>query len=345
MVFKNKVLGNENDLRKFIQLSSNHLILPAVYQRIQKKGLTADFPPELAEHLNDILLLNIERNKEILKQIEEINQLLSIAGIKPVYLKGSANLIDNLYSDISDRMIGDIDLLVKEEAYLQSANLIMSTGYLYQEPVKYNILSAKHFPRLFRNDVTADIEIHRLPVSRQHGKNFNSEFLFKRIKTIPELDNCYVSCDEHKLIHTFIHSQLENNAYKLKTIGLRDLYDAWLILKRVDLEDVIELIEDKKKAYVFFDYINYLSSIEQDLGQIKRKESLKFIKKHQWFLDHPRLFYIKHKVIKLWNLLIINYLWRIIRVPFHKVSFYYVLGRIQDPKWYKMHFEKLKYRI
>jgi len=72
--------------------------------------------PEEVEHaFAEIYELNRQRNQQILKQIDDITALLNKENIQPVFLKGTANLLDELYSDVGERMIGDIDFLVTEE--------------------------------------------------------------------------------------------------------------------------------------------------------------------------------------------------------------------------------------
>jgi len=44
--------------------------------------------------------------------MKEMNAKLNAAGISPIYLKGTGNLIDGFYEDIGERIIGDIDFLV-----------------------------------------------------------------------------------------------------------------------------------------------------------------------------------------------------------------------------------------
>jgi len=44
--------------------------------------------------------------------MKEMNATLNAAGISPIYLKGTGNLIDGFYEDIGERIIGDIDFLV-----------------------------------------------------------------------------------------------------------------------------------------------------------------------------------------------------------------------------------------
>jgi len=39
---------------------------------------------------------------------------LKAAGISPIYMKGTGNLIDKVYDDIGERIIGDIDFVILE---------------------------------------------------------------------------------------------------------------------------------------------------------------------------------------------------------------------------------------
>jgi hypothetical protein len=209
--FKSKILSNENDFLKFIHISSDHLIIPAVYRRLQKIGLSDELVPELNEHLNELLQLNIKRNNDILQQVNEINLHLNCEGIESVYMKGTANLLDGVYSDFADRMIGDIDFLVREKDYFKTAEVIKKLGYKQdEEKILVELNSLSHYPRLYRHDVPADIEIHRTPVLERYNKRFKSDIIFDKKKSIPVLQNCFVTCDSHKLIQTFIHSQLSN---------------------------------------------------------------------------------------------------------------------------------------
>ena len=211
--------------------------------------------------------------------------------------------MDNLYSDIGDRMIGDIDFLVQEKDYLKTAELILEIGYENQHKMYDDAKTFKHYPRLFRKDVPADVEIHRIPVPQVYTKQFNTKLLFQNKKEIkqsvkpllnssinkinhlknipnrttktrnllersgnpdlsgqPETCNTFVSSNEHKLIHTFIHSQLSNEGYRFKQIGLHDLYDFYLLSQKVNIAEVITTIEEKEKAEVFCNYSQLLMS-------------------------------------------------------------------------------------
>ena len=339
---KKKFISGEVDLDRFVHLCSNHFILPVIYLRLKNAELLEIFPDEYANHLKEIYELNRKRNTEILLQIEEISAKLQKANIKPIYLKGTANLMDGLYDDIGVRMIGDIDFLVQEEDYLKTAEILLNIGYENQFKMYSDVRTFKHYPRLFREDVPADVEIHRVPVNIPFSKQFNAELLFQNKKEIPKINNCFVSSNEHKLIHTFIHSQLSNKGHQRKTAGLRDLYDTQLLLNKVDVESVLPKIEENKKARQLFEYVNYLFIPEQTNVNYKDNLPNNFAVNHQWFFNHPRWHRTYLTMIDFYELIIIRYIWRIVRAPFQKSSFNYLKARLSDPEWYKMHFNGLK---
>lgn len=342
---KEKFIAGEIDLSKFIRLCSNHLVLPVVTLNLTKIGLLNHFPNDLVDHLMEILQLNRERNCQILQQIEEINDALVTAKIQPVYLKGAANIMDNLYSDIGERMLGDIDLLVRDEVYLKTAEIVKNLGYKTDSAFYDDVTLLKDYPRLFRDDVPADIEIHRVPVEITFSRQFSTDLIFKNKTAVANKRNCFVSSDEHKITQTFIHSQLSNHGYQFKQIGLRDLYDFHLLSKRVNLTEVIDTIEEKEKAQFFSDYVQYFMSPVCIEGLLNNKKTKKIITWNIWFLNHPRIHYFYIKTLKLHYLIFKRYIGRILKAFFQKSSFTFIYNRLKDPSWYKKHFEDVRDRF
>ncbi len=330
---KNKVIFNENILFQFIRISSNHLVLPAIYIRLKNAGLTEFLPIDFNEHLNDIYTLNVKRNIEILQQVDEINNQLSTHNIEPVYLKGTANLLDDLYTDTGDRMIGDIDFLVQQKEFLKTADIILQLGYKTDKKIYDDIKSLKDYPRLYRKDVPADIEIHRIPVNSEYSKFFNSKTLFKEKIPITNKVNCFVPSDKHKIIHNFIHSQLSNKGYKFKIIPLRDLYDSYLLSKRVNITEVLDEVENKCKAKIYFDFIPSSLNTGTTFQQLDKK-SRNFFQKHTWYINHPRTHHYLIKFIKFNDLIATRFL----KAFFSKSVFNNLYARFSDIEWWKKRF-------
>ena len=75
-------------------------------QKNEIKPSQCVIPEEVEQAFAEIYDLNRERNQQILQQIDDITAELNKENIQPVFLKGTANLLDGLYSDVGERMIG-----------------------------------------------------------------------------------------------------------------------------------------------------------------------------------------------------------------------------------------------
>ncbi len=84
--------------------------------------------------LKEIYDLNLSKNEQILKQLNEITKVLNENEIYPIFLKGAGNLLDKLYGDYGERMMGVADLLVPEKDYLRTARILESDGYSSENP-------------------------------------------------------------------------------------------------------------------------------------------------------------------------------------------------------------------
>lgn len=326
---REKISSNQSDINRLIHFSSNHLVLTTLFRQLKASGIIELFPDDLSEHLNEIYELNTKRNLEILQQIDEINYQLEKEDIQPVYLKGTANLMDGLYRSQGDRLIGDIDFLVQEKEYVRTIELFLKLGFKSQMKMYFDIKDQKHYPALFRNDLPAKIEIHRSPVNREYEKNFSTESIFASKTEIPGKTNCFVPCDRHKIIHTFMHSQLIDKAHVFKTLPLRNLYDFHLLSKRVKWEEVINTIEEKRKAQIFFDNVALLS--DSSPIPITNRESRNFYIQYNWLLNHNKIHRIYILLVKTTHFLIL----KIPKLFLSKSMFKSLLNRIKDRDWWK----------
>ena len=73
------------------------------------------------QHITD---LNRARNEKIIEQAKELNELLVANNITPIFLKGTGNLLEGLYRDLSERMLSDIDFIVSMEEYLKTSSTL-----------------------------------------------------------------------------------------------------------------------------------------------------------------------------------------------------------------------------
>ena len=310
--FRDEIIAqfsDENyDWNQFIWTCSNHLVLPAIYLKFLKHDLLSYVPDVLAQHLEEIYTLNSTRNEQILLQVEEINATLNAAGISPIYMKGTGNLIDGIYDDIGERIIGDIDFLVPESDFLATAECFKNEGYQICFPAYLPYDQMKHYPRLWKEDVAADLEIHRVPVTQKYAAHFCSDLVQQSKKAVTDFPGCYVLSDDHKVTLNFIHSQLSNAGHRLGIVSLRDVYDLHCFSKRVDLQQIEAPYRQK--------YLSYCDITNKLLGlPISEKQTMTskiFCRKHDLNLSSP-LFSTLNRIpwtISVFILIVIPMKWK-----------------------------------
>ena len=102
-----------------VKVSTAHYVFPTLYCNFKRANFLKYLPTDLVEYMIHISNLNRERNQKIIEQAQELNSLLLEKGVRPIFLKGTGNLLTGLYEDISERMVGDIDLILsKKNVYI-----------------------------------------------------------------------------------------------------------------------------------------------------------------------------------------------------------------------------------
>jgi hypothetical protein len=333
---------NKDDL---IWLCSNHLVMPVLFLKLKKHGLLDIFPAEHAGLLKTIYEMNRDRNLKIMQQIEEISASLKQENIPHVYLKGTGNLLDNLYSDIGERMIGDIDFLVTENDVVKTAEILVKHGYLSEEQMAgVDILPSDHhhYPGLTKKDAIACVEIHRIPVGTKYSRQFTASMVFSEARPVPGKTNVFVPSDKHKFILNFIHSQLSNSGHRHWNSSLRDFYDGYLLSEKVNRDEVLNSIEEKTKARVFYTLINRTFNLNENETYFDDVQVKRYIRIYNWWQEHPKLYNAYFGIIDFFNLIFVAYLGKIIKSVYRKSYRRYIWIRLKNPKWYKAHFILVK---
>lgn len=222
---------NEINWDNIVKISSKHYVLPALYCNLKQAELLHLIPSELNDYIQEITFLNRERNKQIIQQAKEINQLLLSNNITPIFIKGTGNLLERLYNDIGERMVGDIDFIVSKKEFYKSVHLLKQENYektinrLFYSPI------TKHYPRLKNKNKLAAVEVHCEFTINQYKKEFNYEFIKNEIQTV---DNISILSDKHQLCLSIIAAQINDNGIYFKNIPLRNAYDVLLLSKKVN---------------------------------------------------------------------------------------------------------------
>ena len=322
----------------FVSLCSNHFILPAIYLKFKAHDILIYLPKDLSKFLSEIYQLNLSRNKQILKQLHEIIKLLNENEIYPTLIKGAANLVDQLYSDLGERMMGDIDLLVPEYNYLPAAYLLERDSYSSSIQIINDINRAKHYPRLRKADVPADVEIHRIPVNQPYIKWYNTEIIDTEKSAINEHGSYFVLSDKHKVIHNFIHSQLSNKGDAYGIISLRDIYDLYLISNRISIATILPSIQYKREAITYFVFAGKALGIPKRFYAEESFPARLFCLKHYLNQNSVVFFQTYRSLRYLFERIIFGYSVQFIKLFYSREMRQSIILRLSNSQWRRNHF-------
>ena len=276
-----------------VKLSTSHFVYPALYCNFKRAGLLEYLPIELTEHMEYITELNRDRNLDIIQQAKEINHLLISSHITPIFLKGTANLLQGLYGDIAERMLGDIDLIVSENDYEPAIRLLKQNGYSNKTHLLDDEKLWKHYPRMTHQNKIAAVEVHFRMIKEPYDCCFN----YSTIKdhTLGLKDEISILSYDHQLLHTIFNKQTNDLGYWHKTISLRNCYDLFLVSKKIN---TLEAINSLGK------YVNILNSFLASCHHVFNDiSSIKFVnnKKTKNYLNHQIGLLESPKKLK-WNI-------------------------------------------
>ena len=104
------------DWDSVVKVSTSHYVFPAIYCNFKRAGFLKYLPADLVDYMKHITNLNRDRNTQIIQQAQGPKYTLLLANnITPIFLKGTGNLLEGLYEDIGERMVGDVDFLFSEK--------------------------------------------------------------------------------------------------------------------------------------------------------------------------------------------------------------------------------------
>ena len=108
-----------------------------LYCNFKRADFLKYLPADLVEYMKHITNLNRDRNTQIIQQAQELNSLLLANNIRPIFLKGTGNLLAGIYDDIAERMVGDIDFIFSKEDYPKAITILREFGYSEVEKQEY----------------------------------------------------------------------------------------------------------------------------------------------------------------------------------------------------------------
>jgi hypothetical protein len=230
---ENQLKTTEIDWDAVVTLSTGHFVFPALYCNLKRADFLHYLPVDLVEYMQYITGLNRERNQQIIEQAKEINELLLANNITSIFLKGTGNLLEGLYDDIAERMVGDIDFIFSLKDYPKAIEILTTNSYSKVHKTTYDFPSFKHYPRLQKENNIAAVEIHKELLIKKYADEFNYTIVEKDTQTI---NGVHVMSFENQLALSIIASQIDDDGFHYKNISLRNAYDVFLLSKKTNVK-------------------------------------------------------------------------------------------------------------
>jgi len=313
-----------------VKLSTSHYVFPAMYCNFKRADFLKYLPADLVDYMKYITNLNRDRNTQIIQQAQELNNLLLANNIRPIFLKGTGNLLAGIYDDIAERMVGDIDFIFSKEDYPKAVIVLNKNEYSFVEKIPYD-LPFRHYPRLKKEDRIAGVEIHHEILLRKYSKEFNYSFIEKDSQVINEVA---VLSYANKLNLSIIANQINDNGFYYKRMALRNAYDVFLLSKKTSAKDAVNTLNNLTNPLNCFlaacyEVFNTVDSLEYN----NTKKAASYLSVFNSQFTNRKITKRRHKLIKTY--LFLKYRMSIlINVILYKNSRVWLFKRVTDKYWY-----------
>ncbi len=322
---------NKIDWDIIVKVSTAQYVFPALYCNLQSADFLQYLPIDLVEYMIHITDLNRERNQQIIKQAKEINELLLANNITPIFLKGTGNLLEGLYEDIAERMVGDIDLLIHNQNCESAYKLLQKNGYFNKNKISKISKYHRHLPRIIHVNKIGAVEIHKEMLRKEKSKFFNYDFIKNSLEKINGIT--FLSF-ENQIKLTVFSKFINDDAYLLKNISLRAAYDIFLLDKKLKKHTSINHNHLNKELNAGLKLYTSILSQPKNFSFISSKKENIYLNKYINSIDNTKQKSLTTKKVK-------SYLWFksrftiLFKALFNKSYFTFVFSRLTDLNWYK----------
>ncbi|WP_165764769.1 nucleotidyltransferase family protein [Winogradskyella aurantia] len=233
---------------------SKHLVLPAIYCRLKAKNLLHCLPVDLKSYLEELTAINRNRNTAILKQVNSISDLLQKHHIPHVFLKGSALLALNVYEDLAERMVGDIDILIEKQQIQKAFHVLRQNGYSQTRSFNYQTNGFRHLDSLINPNALAAVELHEELFNQRYTYLMRGSEMLNSKMTINSL-----SMPKPKQLyeHIILASQVNDYSYFYNSFNFKIAYDTLVLSTMNQQEELNQDLVQTKYGMAFLSILQF----------------------------------------------------------------------------------------
>ncbi|MGB0879942.1 MAG: nucleotidyltransferase domain-containing protein [Polaribacter sp.] len=330
------------DWEAIVKLSTKHYVFPALYCNLKRANFLHYLPEELVNYMIHITDLNRERNQQIIAQAKELNELLLANSITPIFLKGVGNLFQDLYEDIAERMLSDIDLLVSENDISKAIHILKENNYYI---LKQDIPEShgRHYPKLVHTTKISGVEVHRKMLRAPYSKHFNYNVVKNNVIKHHQKEHTLGYTDQ--IVLNVLSKQVNDYGHFFKNVALRSHYDTFLLSKKTNFD---ECLNTKKSFFKilngYFAVSTYVLNSPTGIYYIDNLKTRQFLKKTIKIIENPTATKrsklkakIFHKFLPFKRGISV-----FLKATYKKEYLFFIWSKISNMNWYKERFFKVK---
>ena len=220
------------DWPRLLWCAGQHLVTPSLAAAGHRLGLSERLPAEVRDYLDGMRELNRLRNRDLLVALVAIARALNPLGIEPLLLKGANALLPGAYPGAADRVIGDLDLALPPGAEAAATAALIDLGYRPgvsahppPPPLPGVARRAHHAPPLLHLDLPVKVELHRRLLANPRDDARLQAGMRTHIYSLAAGAVARVPDVGTRLLHNFLHAQINDRQRRLRCLNLRQLLD------------------------------------------------------------------------------------------------------------------------
>lgn len=222
-------IDDDIDYKQLFSLSAIHHIVPLVFDGLYKiKGSFDGI--ELYRNYTYQLIGHDQNQLYCLKKIEKV---FSENNIDYMLLKGSS--IKKYYPSSEFRLMGDIDILIKEAQYKKIKPLLNELGFVEKIESDHEII--------WTNNSKVVLELHKRLIP-SYNDDYYSYYINPWEKAVYQSNHSFSMSKEDEYIYIFTHL---TKHYRDGGIGLRHLIDIWYFALKHSLLNKIYINKELDK--------------------------------------------------------------------------------------------------
>ena len=208
------------DWELFLDLAQQLRLAPRVYLNLSRSGLLDYLPANYQQALKVTFEHNLGHSIACSSLLIRLVEILGREGVEVALLKGIAYMYD-CYLDPGERVVGDIDLLIREQKISTATSILVAHGFNINPAWALNHPGHHHIAPIY-DDSGLTFEIHHNLAPAAAPVAVSNQSLWKKMRQCEAVSGAYMLDPVDALIHSSIHlmvsSPIANQVYQLVDI-------------------------------------------------------------------------------------------------------------------------------